>query len=205
MPIMKTIIIILLTLSSFMNFYGQNLSEIKYRFAKDIFKSDQYKKCNYDRFTEKIDLIDSVTDSFSDTILTSYTYQFGDKTINVRNVSPDLRLIFENGIFNPNVIFGNVTTKISKADFDNLNTTQKIFFNLTRNDSLTISGLEKLEKLNPNLKTKRFKFWVWRIGSANPTEYYIEFYNDKATKETNFIEFIENSKMSFYYKGTVII
>ena len=202
---MKTVIIILLILSSFVNSYGQNLNEIKYRFAKDVFKSDKYEKCNYDRFTEKIDLINSVTDSFSDTTLTSHTYQFGDKTITVRNVSPDLRLIFENGIFNPNVIFEKKTTKISKADFNSLNTTQKVFFNLTRNDSLTISGLEQLEKLNPNFKTKRFKFWVWRIGSANPTEYYIEFYYDKATKKTNLIEFIENSKMSFYYKGTIII
>ena len=44
-----------------------------------------------------------------------------------------------------------------------------------------------------------------KIGVANPTEYYIELFNDKATKETELDEFIENSKMSFYYIGTLII
>jgi hypothetical protein len=44
-----------------------------------------------------------------------------------------------------------------------------------------------------------------RIGVANPTEYYIELYNEKAKKETELDEFIKNSKMSFYYKGTLII
>lgn len=62
-----------------------------------------------------------------------------------------------------------------------------------------------MEKLNPNPQTKRFIFWVFRIGAANPTEYYFELYNKNATKETSIEEFIENARMTFYYKGTLII
>ncbi len=65
--------------------------------------------------------------------------------------------------------------------------------------------VEEMEKLNPNPQTKRFIFWVFRIGAANPTEYYFELYNKNATKETSIEEFIENARMTFYYKGTLII
>ena len=34
-----------------------------------------------------------------------------------------------------------------------------------------------------------------RIGVANPTEYYIELYNEKAKNETELDEFIKNSKI----------
>ena len=74
-----------------------------------------------------------------------------------------------------------------------------------RNDSLSICCLEEFENLNPNLQTKRFKFWVFKIGIANPTEYYFEICNDSATKETSLEDFLEKSKMTFYYKGTLII
>jgi hypothetical protein len=62
-----------------------------------------------------------------------------------------------------------------------------------------------LKKLNPNPQTKRFIFWLFRIGIANPTEYYFELYNENATKRTSFEEFIENARMTFFYAGTIII
>ena len=190
---MKTLLISILIGLSIFNSFGQEENEVKYQFATEVFNSDEYLKGNYDRFYEQIKLIDS------------NTYQFGDKTLIVMDINPDLRKLFEKGVFNPNVIFGKETIKKSQSEIKTLNQSQKILFNHNRNDSITISSFEQLEKLNPNPKTKRFKFWVWRIGFANPTEYYIEFYNEKATKETEWNEFVENSKMSFYYKGTIII
>jgi hypothetical protein len=202
---MKTIIRTLFILLSFLSSFGQTENEAKYQFAQKVFNSDKYVKVNYDKFPEQIILTDSTSELFGDTILRSYTYRFKDKAIIVWNVSSDLRLMFENGVFNPNVIFGNETIKMSKTEIENLNQSEKIIFDHNRNDSLTINGLEELDKLNPNVKTKRFRFLVWKIGFANPTEYYIEFYNDKATKETEWYEFIEYSKMTFYYKGTILI
>jgi hypothetical protein len=193
MPFMKTLIIYILIGFSYFHCLGQTDNEKKYQFAKDVFNSKEYVKRNYDRFYGRIDSIDS------------NTFKFGEKILKIETGNNELRKLIGIGIFNADEIFGKQTTKKSKAELDSLSQNQKVFFNLSRNDSLAICCFESLEKLNPNPQTKRFKFWVMRIGVANPTEYYIELYNDKATKETELGKFIENSKMSFYYKGTLII
>jgi hypothetical protein len=193
MPFMKTLIINILIGLSFFHCFGQTDNEGKYQFAKDVFNSKEYVKGNYDRFSGRIDSIDS------------NTFRLGEKILKIETGNNELRKLIGIGVFNADEIFGKETTIKTKAEIDSLSQNQKVFFNLTRNDSLAICCFESLEKLNPNPQTKRFKFWVMKIGVANPTEYYIELYNDKATKETELDEFIENSKMSFYYKGTLII
>ena len=193
MPFMKTLIIYILIGFSCFHCLGQTDNEVKYQFAKGVFNSKEYVKRNYDRFSGRIDTIDS------------NTFILGEKILKIETGNNELRKLIGIGVFNADEIFGKETTKKTKAEIDSLSQNQKVFFNLTRNDSLAICCFESLKKLNPNPQTKRFKFWVMRIGVANPTEYYIELFNDKATKETELDEFIENSKMSFYYKGTLII
>ena len=188
----KIITAILIGVNLFTSF-GQENNEVKYQLAKEVFNSDIYVKSNYDKFSGKIDTINSTI------------YQIGDKIIKVENGNPKLRDLIEKRIFNPDVIFGKETTIKSKEELDKLSKKEKVLFNITRNDSLIICCFEQLEMLNPNPQTKRFKFWVFRIGIANPTEYYIEIYNNKATKETEWNDFIKNSIMSFYYKGSLII
>jgi hypothetical protein len=193
MPFMRTLIINILIGLNFFHCFGQADNEVKYQFAKDVFNSKEYVKGNYDRFSGRIDSIDS------------NTFKLGEKILIIESGNNELIKLIEIGVFNTDEIFGKETTKKTKAEIDSLSQNQKVFFNMIRNDSLAICCFESLEKLNPNPQTKRFKFWVMKIGVANPTEYYIELYNDKATKETELDEFIENSKMSFYYKGTLII
>jgi len=189
---MKTpLIIIILTGFSCFHCLGQTDNEIKYQFAKGVFNSKEYVKGNYDRFSGRIDSIDS------------NTFRLGEKILKIETGNHELRKLIGIGVFNADEIFGKKILK--KAKIDSSNSNQKVIFNLTRNDSLVICCFESLEKLNPNPQTKRFMFRVMRIGIANPTEYYIELYNDEATKETELDEFIENSKMSFYYKGTLIL
>ena len=193
MPFMKTLIIYILIGFICFHCLGQTDNKIKYQFAKGVFNSKEYLKGNYDLFSGRIDSIDS------------NTFRLGEKILKIETGNNGLRKLIGIGVFNADEIFGNETTKKTKAEIDSLSQNQKVLFNLTRNDSLTICCFESLDKLNPNPQTKRFKFWVMRIGVVNPTEYYIELYNDKATKETELYEFIENSKMSFFYKGTLII
>jgi hypothetical protein len=193
MPFMKKLLLTILFGISISSVFGQELNEVKYQFAKDIFNSEKYTKTDYQRFSDKIELIENDT------------YKFGDKLLKVEIDNEHFRKIFEKGIFNPDVIFGKETTKKTKTEPDTLSQNQKVLYNLTRNDSIAVCCIEELEKLNPNPQTKRFKFWVLRIGIANPTEYYLELYNNKATKETSFEDFIEDSEMTFYYKGTLII
>jgi len=189
---MKNLLLILLTIN-LTNSFGQSTDEEKYRFAKEVFNSKKYKKDSYPRFQQNIQL---VGDS---------TYQFGEKILTLSIENKSYEKLFKKGIFNPDVIFGKETTKKTKAELDTVAPDKKILYNLFRNDSLSICCFEELEKLNPNPQTKRFSFWVTRLGIFNPTKYYIEFYNKKATKETSIEEFIENAKMTFYYQGTTII
>lgn len=86
-----------------------------------------------------------------------------------------------------------------------MSTDAKVFYNLSRNDSITIGNVEQLEKLNPNAKTKRFVFWLYNRAMANPTECYFELYNDKGTKEMTVDEFISNSRLTFFHRGTLIL
>ncbi|WDO12842.1 hypothetical protein MH928_16145 [Flavobacterium sp. WW92] len=190
---MKKLLLLILLTINLTNTFGQNTNEEKYRFAKEVFNSKKYKKDNYPRFQQNIQL---VGDS---------TYQFGEKILTLSIENKSYEKLFKKGIFNPDVVFGAGTTKRDQSQLDTLTQVQKIVYNLVRNDSLSICCFEELEKLNPNPQTKRFIFWLLRIGVANPTEYYLEFYNKKATKETSIEEFIENAKMTFYYQGTTII
>jgi hypothetical protein len=190
---MRTLLLSILLTINFTKIFGQNIDEGKYRFAKDVFYSKKYKKENYLRFQKNIELIGN------------NTYKFGDKILAVSIENKSYETLFKKGIFNPDIVFGEETTKKDKAELDTLTQNHKVFYNLFRNDSLSICCIEELEKLNPNPQTKRLKFWLFRIGIINPTEYYIEFYNEKATKDSSIEEFIENAEMTFYYQGTVII
>lgn len=189
---MKNLLFLLLFTINLTNSFGQNLNKEKYRFAKEVFNSKQYKKDNYPRFQQNIQLVGN-------------SYQFEEKIITVSIENKSYEMLFKKGIFNPDIIFGKDTTKKSKSELDALTQDQKIIYNLIRNDSLSICCFEELEMLNPNPQTKRFRFWLSRIDTINPTEYYIEFYNKKATKETSIEEFIENARMTFYYQGGIVI
>lgn len=183
-------IIFLLTLT---NIFGQNLADPKYRFAIEVFKSEKYRKNDYEKYSKQVNVVGN-----------SY-YNFGDKSLKISLENSKYEKFFSLGIFNPDIIFGEETSKKSKAELDTLTQNQIVFYNLTRNDSLSICCFEELEILNPNYQTKRFKFWLFRVGVVNPTEYYVEFQNEKATKGITIDEFIENAKMTFYYHGTLII
>jgi hypothetical protein len=172
--------------------FGQKGDDVKYKFAKEVFDNN-YTKTNYEKYEKEVLKIDSST------------YKFEDKIIVLEIGNSRYEKLFQNGIFNPDIIFGKETSKLKKSEIDSLSLNQKVLYNLTRNDSLAICCFEELEKLTPNPQTKRFKFWVLRNEISNPTEYYIELYNGKARKETSLEDFIENSRMTFYYKGTLII
>lgn len=168
---------------------NQNFAQSKDRFAKEVFQTS-YKKASYPKYNGNVNVAGNVL-------------KYGDKTIKFEN--DKFRYIFEKGIFNPDVVFGKETTKYVKSKVDSLSANQKVFFNLTRNDSLYICCVDELIELNPDSKTKRFKFWLFRIGTMNPTEYYFELHNEEATKETSSSEFFENAIMTFFRAGTIII
>jgi hypothetical protein len=192
MPFMKTLLTIALTVC-FNYLFGQNSEDNRYYLPTGVFKSEIYKAERHPKFDGEIKKVGN-----------NY-YKFGDKKLKISLEDSTMLTIFQTGIFNPDIVFGKETTHKEQTDLDTMSQNQRAFYNLVRNDSLSICCFEQLERLNPNAQTKRFRFWVFKIGVANPTEYYLEFQNDKATKKTTLKKFLESSIMTFYYKGTLII
>ena len=170
--------------------HGQNS---KYQFAKGVFKR-QYKKQEFEAFNGKVEKIDEST------------FRYGNKVLNVDTEDMSLMTIFSKGIFHPDIIGGKNTIKgLTRSQLDTMSIQNQIFHNLSRNDSIRIGAVEELEQLNPNSKTKRFVFWLYQEGMANPTECYFELYNDRGTKNMTFEAFVDGAKLTFYYRGTIII
>jgi hypothetical protein len=188
---MKTILTtILIIITCLTQTFGQNS---KYDFAKGVFKKE-YKKQNHETFSGQVGQINE------------RTFSYGDKVLIVDTEDSRLLTIFSKGIFHPNIIDKRLATKpLTKVQLDTLTESEQVFYNLARNDSTTIGNLEELERLNPDLKRKRFVFWLYRKGMMNPTECYFELFNDKGTKDMAIEEFIKDSKLTFYYRGTIII
>jgi hypothetical protein len=188
---MKTILtsLLLLTICTIVT-YGQSS---KYEFAKGVFRRE-YKKQTFEKFNGEVERINE------------NTFRYEDKVLTIHTEDKSLIPIFSKGIFHPDIIGGKHTTKsLTKSQLDTMSTDAQVFYNLSRNDSITIGDIEQLEKLNPNSRTKRFTFWLYNRAMANPTECYFELYNDKGTKEMTIEEFIDNSKLTFYYRGTLIL
>jgi hypothetical protein len=164
-----------------------------YDFAKDVFRRE-YKKNHYEKFRGQVEVINK------------NIFRYWDKVLTVYAEDTKLIPIFSKGLFFADIVGGKHTTKsLTKSQLDTMSTDAKAFYNISRNDSLTIGNVEQLENLNPNPKTKRFVFWLYTKGMANPTECYFELYNDKGTKGMTIDEFIKNSKLTFYYRGTLIL
>ncbi|WP_417431573.1 hypothetical protein [Halpernia sp.] len=103
-----------------------------------------------------------------------------------KNSDIKTKLILESGLLNPSYI--------------------------NQNYNIKISFLEELPLLNPNLQTKRFRFWISNYGnknpllnSVNPTEYYFELQNDIATDRTSFEDFVKGGKLTFLKYGGIIL
>ena len=79
--------------------------------------------------------------------------------------------------------------------------------------NLTISIIDELVLLNPNPRTKRYKFWIYKtatensffLNSLNPNEYYFELQNENANENTTNENFINGAKLTFLKFGTIII
>ena len=170
--------------------YGQNS---KYQFAKNVFKKE-YKKTEFETFNGKVEEINEST------------FRYGDKVLEVDSEDSSLLIIFSKGVFHPDIIGGKFTIKaLTQSQLDTMSTEKQFFYNLSRNDSIKIGAVEELSRLNPDSKTRRFVFWLYQRGMANPTECYFELYNNKATKNMTLEEFVKGSKLTFYHRGTIII
>ncbi|WP_281228653.1 hypothetical protein [Flavobacterium aquiphilum] len=192
---MKKTLNVIILLFAFGNIFCQteNLNQNRYRFAKKVFEKE-YLKTAYKKFRGKITIVDD------------FTIKYDEKTLNIPNSKEEYRLIFTSGIFYPNIVTGNEVAEIkTKNELDKMTKDEKIFYNITRTDSISIGSFDELTFLNPNINTKRFQIWIFRKGEMNPTECYFEIQNVNATKETKPEEFVKKAKLTFFKSGTIIM
>lgn len=162
--------------------------------AKDFFESDNYQPQEYSKFEGTVEFNDK--DS---------SFKFGKKIILLNRENSKFKNFLLSGAFNPDLIFGKETTVFDKEEYESMDHTQKILFNLGRNDSISICCFRSFEKINPDPTVRKYSFWLLRKMAANPKEYYIEFYNPKATEETSTEEFGKDAVMTFFYRNGIII
>ena len=154
---------------------------------------EKYKKENYKRFTGDITVIDKSHIRFGNKILRGY-------------FPPELKSIFTQGIFYPQNISGDsVAPKKSNEEISRMNDGQRVFYNMTQNDTLIIGNFEELKFLSKSSTTKRFRYWEYRKGFANPQVYFIELTNTAADKSTDMETFIKGATLTFVKDGWIIM
>ncbi len=168
----------------------KNQGEQEEYWVEQLFEKE-YSKKHFDKFK-------------GDIVINGVGFIFDDKTFVIINTPKDLKAIFSSGIFYPNIITGDTKSVIkSQAELDTLSTEQKVFYNMTRTDSLTISDFKELKSLSKSPKYKRFKFWLWQKGFANPTACFVELTNESATDKTDLTHFIIGASLTFFREGWV--
>ena len=154
---------------------------------------EKYKKENYKRFAGDIKIIDKNHIRFGNKILRAY-------------FPPELKSIFSQGIFYPQLIIGDsVSSKKSNEEISKMTDGQKFFYNMTQNDTLVIGEFEELKFLSTSPTIKRFRFWEYRKWSANPQVHFIELTNTTAEKSTDLATFIKGAALTFVKDGWIIL
>ncbi|RKD86388.1 hypothetical protein [Mangrovibacterium diazotrophicum] len=172
---------------------AQTQAKLELKWAKENFK-ENYQTQLYPRFTGKIIKLDS------------NSYKFDEKTLIIDNPSDELKYLLENGIFYPGIITGNIDTVTkTKQELDSLSESQRLFYNMSRTDSLRISDFEELKSIEKSPKQRRFKFYLFRLGFMNPQICFIELTNEKAKKDFSLGEFIKDCNVTYFKKGSILL
>lgn len=127
-------------------------------------------------------------------------FAFNGQVLIVSTNAAELKSIFSKGIFYPQIITGDCPTQKPDSG-DKQNKVVELF----SCDSLTISSIEELKFPNTSIKQKRFRFYLWRNGLANPQLQMIELTNDKAKKNITLADFIKGAHLTFYKAGSILI
>jgi hypothetical protein len=143
----------------------------------------QKNKTYYKRFSGKISVVSEDVIKYDEEILIIY------------DTDAKLKPVFESGILFPNILKGFAGIKIAKPQkTDSVNNV---------NHNFTI---QKFQMLRPKTrKVRQFKFLLYQNDIANPTEYFVELWNPKATWKTDIKKFIKGSKLKSIKRGSLVL
>ncbi|TPE44769.1 hypothetical protein [Pontibacter mangrovi] len=142
-----------------------NQGEQEDYWAQELFKNE-YKKTLYPKFTGQI-------------VTNGSKVHFGKEGfVEFSNLRPEYQLIFEEGLFYPDLLGAT---------------------------SLSIGNFEELDFLSDDPRVKRFRFWLYYPDSANPQVFFLELTNEKAGRRSNWVTFIDKAQLTFIKAGWIIL
>ena len=106
---------------------------------------------------------------------------FDELRLKLRVGKEAFKLIFTKNILNPNYLY------------------------IIKKKSLTICCFEELTYLQRKGTQRRFRFWVYEEGFANPSEYLLELTNKNATRNTGLTEFLGDAVVTHLSEPRIII
>jgi hypothetical protein len=174
--------------------YAQTQGEQEKKWAKNTFRKQTDSKV-YPIFSGEITVIDSTT------------FKFDEKTIILLDdPRPEITVLFQNGIFYPNIITGDEKAVIkTQSELDTLTENETVIYNWSRTDMVKISDFEEVEPFFKSPKTRKFQFYLYRLGLMNATVCYLELTNKSATRKTSLLEFMKNSHVTFFKEGSILL
>ena len=174
--------------------YAQTQGEQEKKWAKNTFRKQTDSKV-YPIFSGEITVIDSTT------------FKFDEKTIILLDdPRPEITVLLQNGIFYPNIITGDEKAVIkTQSELDTLTENETVIYNWSRTDMVKISNFEEVEPFFKSPKTRKFQFYLYRLGLMNATVCYIELTNKSATRKTSLLEFMKNSHVTFFKEGSILL
>tara|TARA_R110002033_G_scaffold170514_1_gene213207 strand:+ start:147 stop:797 length:651 start_codon:yes stop_codon:yes gene_type:complete len=179
----------------------KNQGEQENYWAQEFFKT-KYEKQFYEKFSNDITEIAINEIEEIDEIQLFYD----NKSFKIYEIDKSLKLIFIKGLLYPQLFSGFSTEpRKSEKELDSLSVSERVFYEMSRGDNLTISNLEELEFLSDSPKVKRFRCWLMFPKTVNPRVYLFELTNENADKNTELKEFLENSELTFLKVSNILI
>ena len=181
----------------------RNQGEQEVYWAEQLFKND-YREEYYSKYKVRI-------------IENGDNYNYNGIVLIVVNSIRELKDIINQGIFYPDIISQSFVFKPSLKIRLQTDTAAQLLKNKSKKvvvkhlndivskDSLTISNFEELRCLNITPTKRRFRFWLYTKGFANPTVCFLELTNSNASGKTSLASFIKGAQLTFFKKGWVII
>jgi len=131
-------------------------------------------------------------------------YKYNEDIIIVHDTTEASQYMFEKGILHSG-LFGGGQQVAERPDINSMSANQKALYGLTRTDTLYIGDITELPFLSKSAKIKRFRFLLFRIGLANPTEYYFELTNPLFKSTDPPAEFIKGATLTFFKQYSILI
>lgn len=145
----------------------------------------QKKKINYKRFSGTITVISEDAIKYDGEILILY------------DIEPKLRPVFESGILFPALLKGATANPIP--------TPSKPVAADEITHNFTIKKFQFVRPRSKSGKIRKFKFLLYQKDIKDPTEYFVELWNPKASLKTEIRKFIRGCRLKAIKRGRVVV